>query len=171
MAKSSDARAKAQNSATLAGASDSLKEGSEAWLAAWMQREAGNTAKAAAAVQMGRRHLLDAKAGFESVSTPGASALAQEVGELVGSIYGVPTGPQISEAEGLSKTASSLADRTLKSAISEGRTTVSFGVIAYIVLLIVTFIAGMVTMTVAYRGLSGIVKKVTAEVREIAHGK
>jgi len=171
LAKSSDARAKAQNSATLAGASDSLKEGSEAWLAAWMQREAGNTAKAAAAVQMGRRHLLDAKAGFESVSTPGASALAQEVGELVGSIYGVPTGPQISEAEGLSKTASSLADRTLKSAISEGRTTVSFGVIAYIVLLIVTFIAGMVTMTVAYRGLSGIVKKVSAEVREIARGK
>jgi len=34
LAKSSDARAKAQNSATLAGASDSLKEGSEAWFAA-----------------------------------------------------------------------------------------------------------------------------------------
>jgi len=171
LAMSSDAREKAQDSATLALASDSLNKASEAWLGAVAEAEAGNPARAAAAVQVGRRHLLDAKAGLDSVSASGASALARQAGALAASVSGVPGRSQIAQAGALSASAQTLADATLKSAVSEGRDTVSFGVIAYVVLLIITFIAGMVTMTVAYRGLSGIVKKVTAEVREIASGK
>ena len=171
LARSSDARAKAQNSATLAGASDSAAQASQAFTTAATEESSGNTAQAAAAVQAGRKSLLDSKAALETVSTTGAASLAQQAGSLAGSINGVPSRTQIAQVGALSASARTLADSTLKSAVSEGRTTVSFGIIAYIVLLIVTFIAGMVTMTVAYRGLSGIVKKVTAEVREIAHGK
>jgi methyl-accepting chemotaxis protein len=73
MAKSSDARAKAQNSATLAGASDSAARASQAFATAATEESSGNTAHAAAAVQAGRKSLLDAKAAIETVSTPGAA--------------------------------------------------------------------------------------------------
>jgi len=171
LARSSDARQKAQDAATLTRASESLDKASESFVGATAQEAAGNNLQAATAVQAGRKQLETAKSTLETVNLPEAARLAQQVGALAGDIDGVPSGAQIAQGNSLSGTANALADTTLKSAVSEGRNTVKFGVIAYVVLLIITFIAGMVTMTVAYRGLSGIVKKVTAEVRDIASGK
>lgn len=107
--------------------------------------------------------------GYSSVT--GAKAIAVKGGALARSVDQFATVAQADEANALANLAWKLGNETLMEAAKEGSGLVQFGVIAYIIILIVTVIAGMVTMTVAYRGLSGIVKKVTVEVRDIARGK
>lgn len=127
LARSSDARQKAQDAATLTRASESLDKASESFVGATAQEAAGNNLQAATAVQAGRKQLETAKSTLETVNLPEAARLAQQVGALAGDIDGVPSGAQIAQVNSLSGTANALADTTLKSAVSEGRNTVKFG--------------------------------------------
>ena len=171
LVRSSDARNKAQDSVTLAQASDSLSQAPLTFASAAADEASGLTDQAASEVEAGKQLLFDAQADLGTVKAPKATALAQQAGAVANGITAVPSPEQIIAVDSLAAASRALGATTLKSAVSEGRSTVTFGVIAYIIILIVTFIAGMVTMTVAYRGLSGIVKNVIAEVREIARGK
>ncbi len=59
----------------------------------------------------------------------------------------------------------------VRESLKAGADILSFGSVAYSVILVVTIILGIVTITVAYRGISGSILKMVREVKEIARGK
>jgi methyl-accepting chemotaxis protein len=168
---SSDARSRAQQGASYSRASDSFSRASDSFQLAVEEAAAGSTSSAASKTEQGRKLLLGGRAELSGLALPQADVLAAEAGKLAAQVQGVASPQDVTAAAELATRAQKLGASSLKEAVAEGRSTVRFGVIAYIIILIVTIIAGMVTMTVAYRGLSGIVKNVIEEVREIARGK
>lgn len=171
LVRSYHARISAQDAASITRAANSLARAQASFEGAAAAQEAGLSREAASATASGKTNLDGAAGVLQATEEEAARQLGQSVQSLSAGVAGVATPQQAAEAASLSSKADALASEVLKSTVSEGREIVRFGIIAYIVILIVTGIAGMVTMTVAYRGLSGIVKKVIVEVREIAAGK
>jgi methyl-accepting chemotaxis protein len=171
LVRSSDARSLAQQGEALNAGSGDLEKAATSFDAAVVTETGGDIGAARAATDAGLQWLVKAEAEFKRFESPAASELARKTAALAASVNGIASASQASEAHGLAVEADSSADGVLARAVEEGKGLVRFGIIAYIIILIITVIAGMVTMIVAYKGLSGIVKKVIDEVRDIAKGK
>ncbi|MHB8894474.1 MAG: methyl-accepting chemotaxis protein [Candidatus Geothermincolia bacterium] len=169
--RSSNARRNTQDGAAIGRAAGACSRAASSFDSATLEEVRGRQVDAETATGIGVNHLRSAEAELKKVDTAGAQGLARETAGLGASIKSVATAAQADAARALSVKAEALSQSLLKSAVEEGRGLVNFGVIAYVIILIVTCIAGIVTMWVAYRGLSGIVKKVIVEVRAIASGK
>jgi methyl-accepting chemotaxis protein len=168
--RSSNARSQAQDGAVINRGADALAEAAASFDSSALSQVLGQPAGARASTDSGLARLGVAASEFKKSGVAGAADLERKTTTLAARVSGVAGTAEAAEARALSGDSEALADTVLKGAVNEGRGVVRFGIIAYIIILIVTVIAGMVTMAVAYRGLSGIVKKVIAEVRDIARG-
>ena len=169
--RSSGARTQAQDGATINEGADSLAQATLSFDNAVIAQLEGRLADARAATTTGLQRLAEAEAQFKKTGVSGVSALESSTAQLAASVSGTAQKAQADQAAALAANATRLGDATVQGAVNEGRGLVRFGIIAYIIIMIVTVIAGIVTMTVAYRGLSGTIKKVIEEVREIARGQ
>lgn len=169
--RSSNARSLTQQGQALKAGSEQLDQASESFGEAVLAELGGNTGRARALTDDGLRRLAKAEIEFKRFESPVSSDLARKTAALAASIDGVASSAKYVEARALAAASDSSAQATLAHAVQEGKGLVRFGIIAYIIILIITVIAGMVTMIVAYKGLSGILKKVIAEVSDIARGK
>jgi len=171
LVRSSSARDQAQSGASINTAAGSLSAASASFYTAMIAQANGDNTAARAATDDGVSSLKSAQADLQQATGTGAAALAQQTAALAASTAGIAGQAQAAQAASLSAQLTKLSRQVLSSAVSEGKGIVRFGIIAYIIILIATIIAGMITMFAAYRGLTGIIKKVTAEVSEIARGK
>jgi methyl-accepting chemotaxis protein len=169
--RSSNAKSLARSGAELERAAYGLAQASVSFNQATIANLNGLGTAAGTATGSGMQDLRDARVILVGSGVSGATAIAGRVSALAGSVGGTATAAQAGEANSLSSEAGKLGGVTLQQAVDEGGGLVQFGIVAYIVILIITIIAGFVTMIVAYRGISGSVKKVIEEVREIARGK
>lgn len=168
-------------------AAEDLEATAEKQEAALVAFEGGDVAAANAALEESRRSANEALAGLSGVGTDEASSLeerARALGEQApfdrppGSYtpeelaaLESDAGARVSATAGLVSDIKAGASELIDESVAQGRGNVRFGVIAFTVILIATALLGALTMSVAYRGLSGIVKRVTSEVNEIARGK
>ncbi len=171
LVRSSNVRTRTQDGATVSKASSQLAQAAIEFDDAAAATAAGEPGKARVSTAKGLDHVRASETGLGSAKARGAGALAIEASRIAARAGEVATSDLAEETRRLSAGADALSSRILSGAVQEGRDIVTFGIIAYAIILVVTFIAGMVTMTAAYRGISGMVKRVIVEVREIASGK
>lgn len=88
---------------------------------------------------------------------------------LLGSVESMRV--SLEDIAGLVQRTRDLAESILSDAIEESRGIVRFGVVGFAVCLAATTVLGFLAMTISYRGLSGIIRNVIEEVKEIASGK
>jgi methyl-accepting chemotaxis protein len=169
--RSSNARSLAKSGADIDRAAYTLAEGSVNFNEAVIADLNGQDLEAQKATNRGMQDLKVAESLLVGSGVKDVRYDALEVAALAKSVSGVANEVQAEKAYRLSLSTAHTGEYTLEKAVEEGRGNVQFGVIAYIVILIITIIAGFITMIVAYRGISGIVKKVIVEVKEIASGK
>jgi len=122
---------------------------------------------------------LQATADAASANIGGVEKLFQQERSLV--LSGVPA----SAVSGVRAELDAALDRVLRDgavlnrleaayvreSLNTGADILTYGSVAYSVILVVTIILGIVTITVAYRGISGSILKMVLEVKEIARGK
>ncbi|MFH1149821.1 MAG: methyl-accepting chemotaxis protein [Actinomycetota bacterium] len=147
--RSANTRGHAENAARLYGASAEL----DAAALAFQQGDGG----------AGDTHIAEAEQRLDG-SPP-------EYARLEGEIAVAGADRDTARLSELEKELEVAADAEMKTSVHQQLRITRTGVVAYVIILIITAIMGIVTMTVAYRGLSGVTRRVIDEVNQIARGK
>jgi len=191
LSEDSEARRRTENAGKASVYAAVIDEGLQMEEAAFRLLESGQVQDADRDFTAGRLAANKALVRLRAIEVKGGRRLADDLGErqsellklyqdaralMVGGVGAQIAGIRdeilkvFENAQGEVASVRELAGREMAGAIDISRSVTRQGLIGLGICLAATFVLGFVMMTVSYRGISGVVRRVTAEVREISTG-